>query len=144
MDNCCLNRLFDDLTQDRVYLEAEAVLSIIAHCEKQDWSLASSGALDYEISRIADAERQEQVRTLYSAASERIKVSDEAEVRAAFFQGQGLKPFDSLHLALAESGRCDVFLTTDDRLLRAAKRLGLTIQVANPVLWLMEALTDER
>jgi predicted nucleic acid-binding protein len=143
MDNCCLNRPFDDLTQDRVYLEAEAVLSIIAHCEKQDWSLASSGALDYEISKIADAERQEQVGTLYSTAGERIKISEEAETRSAFFHGQGLKPFDSLHLALAESGECDVFLTTDDRLLRAAKRLDLKMQVANPVSWLMEVLTDE-
>jgi hypothetical protein len=26
LDNCCLNRPFDDLSQDRVYLEAEAIL----------------------------------------------------------------------------------------------------------------------
>jgi predicted nucleic acid-binding protein len=144
MDNCCLNRPFDDLTQDRIYLEAEAVLAIVSRCEKHDWSFVSSGALDYEISKITETERQAQVQTLYSIANERIKISDEIETRAAFFQGQGLKPFDSLHLALAENGRCDVFLTTDDHLLNGSKRLNLNITVANPVSWLMEVITDEQ
>jgi hypothetical protein len=64
MDNCCLNRPFDDLTQDRIYFEAEAVLTIISRCEKHDWSFVSSGALDYEISRITETERQAQVQAL--------------------------------------------------------------------------------
>jgi len=36
MDICCFNRPFDDLSQDRIYLEAEAVLSImfVANGEK--------------------------------------------------------------------------------------------------------------
>jgi hypothetical protein len=57
------------------------------------------------LAEIPARERQAQVQTLYSIASERIIISDEIENRAAFFQGQGLKPFDSLHLALAENGR---------------------------------------
>ncbi|MDR0764761.1 MAG: hypothetical protein LBE65_04120 [Synergistaceae bacterium] len=28
LDNCCYNRPFDDLSQDRVYLEAEAVMAV--------------------------------------------------------------------------------------------------------------------
>jgi predicted nucleic acid-binding protein len=52
--------------------------------------------------------------------------------------------FDSLHLAAAESGGADVFLTTDDRLLRAAKQIEMNITVANPVTWLMEVLQNEQ
>jgi hypothetical protein len=68
LDNRCLNRPFDDLSQDRVYPEAEAILSIVA-----------DGA--------------------------------------------------------------DVFLTADDRLLRAAGKIELRTRAANPVPRLME-VTD--
>lgn len=45
-----------------------------------------------------------------------------------------------------ESGQTDVFLTTDDRLLRRAKRYHdrLDIQVENPFTWLQEVNSDER
>ena len=56
----------------------------------------------------------------------------------------GIKPFDSLHLALAEVNRADVFLTTDDRLLRAAGSVELAIKATNPVSWLMEVFDNER
>jgi len=142
MDACCLNRPYDDLSQDRIYLEAEAVLSIISHCEKGKWTLIASGAIDFELSNLFDTDRQEQVQMLYAAANERIKMSSEAEQRAVFFQKHGLKPFDSLHLALAETSGADIFLTTDDRLLRTAQKTDLRINIANPVSWLMEVIND--
>jgi predicted nucleic acid-binding protein len=144
MDVCCLNRPFDDLTQDRVYLEAEAVLSIVSHCEKGEWTLLASGILDSEMSRHPNADRLAQVRTLYSAAREWVCLSEAAESRAAFFQKNGVKPFDSLHLALAETTEADVFLTTDDRLLKSANRIGAKVKTANPVSWLMEVMNNER
>ena len=143
MDVCCLNRPFDDLSQDRIYFEAEAVLSIILRCEKGIWTLMESGVIDYELSNISDEERLEHVQTLYSTASERITLTKQAENRAKFFQNNGIKPFDSLHLALAEACGADVFITTDDRLLSAAKRLNVQIKTASPVIWLMEVLGDE-
>ena len=51
---------------------------------------------------------------------------------------------DSLHLALAEIAKVDVFLTTDDNFLRAASRMNLSITVANPVTWYMEVMQNER
>ena len=79
MDVCCLNRPFDDLSQDRIYLEAEAVLSIIAHCKKGEWSLIASSIIDFELSKLSDVDRQEQVQALYSAATERIMLTGDAE-----------------------------------------------------------------
>jgi predicted nucleic acid-binding protein len=61
-----------------------------------------------------------------------------------FFRQAGIKPFDSLHLALAETGGADVFLTTDNRLLRAAGKIELRTGVANPVTWLMEVTNNEQ
>jgi hypothetical protein len=39
LDTCCLNRPFDDETQDRIRLEAEAVGLILAHFQAGDWEL---------------------------------------------------------------------------------------------------------
>jgi predicted nucleic acid-binding protein len=49
---------------------------------------------------------------------------------------------DALHLASAESAKADIFLTTDDKLLKLATRLSTQLQVtvANPVFWLLSNL----
>ncbi len=58
---------------------------------------------------------------------------------------QKLEIHDALHLAFAEAGDADVFLTTDDRLLRKAKKFQsiLNIEVENPTIWLMNVLQIE-
>jgi len=126
-----------------VYLEAEAVLSIISRCEG-DWVLLSSAAIDLELSKIVDEGRRECVDMLYATAGERARVTEQTEQRAQHFQQNGVRPFDALHLAVAEAANADVFLTTDDRLLRTARNLGITITMANPVTWLMEVTKDEK
>ena len=57
----------------------------------------------------------------------------------------GFKPFDALHLACAESGNADVFLTTDDRLIKRSKRFisELRVRVENPLSWLLEVIENE-
>lgn len=58
----------------------------------------------------------------------------------------GFKELDALHLACAESGSVDIFLTTDDRLLRGAKRNNsfLRVRVENPYVWFQEVPRSER
>jgi predicted nucleic acid-binding protein len=57
----------------------------------------------------------------------------------------GFKFYDALHLAFAEAGGADVFLTTDDRLLRKAQQYknSITVTVENPVIWLMATLQED-
>jgi predicted nucleic acid-binding protein len=57
----------------------------------------------------------------------------------------GFGLYDSFHISCAEALRADVLLTTDDRLLRRARRYAnrIQVQISNPVTWLMDALTDE-
>ena len=143
MDVCCLNRPFDDLTQDRVYLEAEAVLSILTHCEQGDWTLLSSGVIDFELSRIVDVDRLERVNSIYSVANKHAPLTSEIELRAAVLQQTGLKPFDSLHIATAEGCGADIFLTTDDRLIKASSKSDFKVKISNPTLWLMEVTANE-
>jgi len=144
MDVCCLNRPFDDLTQERIQFESDAVLSIIARCESKQWTLVSSEIIDLEFKKQTDLRRLKKVQVLYSVASKRLVLTEQAQHRAEELQGRGIKVFDSLHLAVAELSHIDIFLTTDDTLLRAAERISKNITVANPVTWFMEVLRNER
>lgn len=58
LDVCCLNRPFDDQTQDRIHLESEAVLTILNCCQSREWQLVGSEVVDFEISKIPDEDRK--------------------------------------------------------------------------------------
>jgi predicted nucleic acid-binding protein len=144
LDVCCLNRPFDDQTQDRIRLEAEAVLIILAHVHAGDWHWTGSEALTYEIEQTPDLERRRRVGLLLTALTNVVRVEQSETGRAAQLEAHGFHPLDALHIACAESGGADVLLTTDDRLFRLAGRLAtqLQIRVANPLTWLRE-VADE-
>lgn len=144
LDVCCLNRPFDDLTQERIRLEAEAVLLILARCQSGRLQLIGSETIDFEVARIPDVDRRQRVLAMGSLARSRIVISETVESRARELQEHGFQPLDSLHLACAEAGNADTFLTTDDRLLRRAIRNRdiLRVPSANPVVWLMETTQD--
>lgn len=143
MDVCCLNRPFDYQDQDRIYLESEAILSIMAHCQTDEWELIASDIIDYELSRFSNSTKLQKVRALYSVATRRIHTSPEVREFSQTYCNKGIKRLDSLHLALCEVNKIDVLLTTDDKFMHAATRLNLTTKIANPVTWLMEVTTNE-
>jgi predicted nucleic acid-binding protein len=140
LDVSCLNRPFDDQSQARIRLEAEAVLFILERIDQGEWQQATSQVVTLETDAIADKERRRKLRALVQQPEVFVRLTEETYQRAGDLQALGLKPADALHVAAAESGRADVFLTCDDRLLRAAKRsrTKLHVRVANPVDWLKE------
>jgi predicted nucleic acid-binding protein len=146
LDVCCLNRPFDDQLQGRIRLESEAVLTILNGGEKEKWRLLNSEAIEFEISAIPEEERKKKVAALAAIAQEKTKLDEKIKLRAKELQKIGIKVYDALHLACAEYGGAEVFLTTDDQLLRKAKRNRnkLKTRVENPVLWLMEVTKIER
>ena len=144
LDTCCFNRPFDNLNSDIVQMESEAVLTIIDRCSRGLWELWLSDILLREIYAIPDLARQKKVLLLCRAAEDNIKVSESIRDRAKELAQLGIKTFDALHLASAEEGKMDIFLTTDRRFLNAAKRTNIKIKVSNPLIWLMEVLYDER
>ena len=100
----------------------------------------SSTALEIEIGRNPDADRRHDVAALLAFSNEVAVPRSRSAERAAYLQKLGFGVFDALHLASAELGRADVFLTTDDGLLRRAARHSneLRIRVRNPVSWYRE------
>ncbi len=143
LDSCCLNRPFDDQSSDKVRMESEAVLTIINRCEQSKWEYCKSDVLYDEINRTDDVFKMEKVLSLYDSATVYIELNEQIIARAKELIKASIKPFDSLHIASAEFGKADVFLTTDKKLINATKRTTLSVRVTNPVAWLIEVLYDE-
>lgn len=144
LDVCCLNRPFDDQSQDRIRLEGEAVKCVfdLIACGKHQW--IGSEVVEYEIRRHPNEQRRESLGVFLQSANERLVVTPEAVALAKRIAGNGIGDIDAMHMALAELGGCDIMLTTDDRLLRRAKRLSpaLRIRVVNPLRWVGEELVQ--
>jgi predicted nucleic acid-binding protein len=142
LDVCCLNRPFDDQRQDRVRLEAEAVLLILGRCEAGAWQWLSSAVVEEEVDNTPSHERRSRVKSMLSGAQSTVTLTATAVTHAKELQAMGFRTYDALHLACAEQARVDVFLTTEDRVLRIATRhtAQLQVRVANPLEWLLEVI----
>ena len=142
LDVCCLNRPFDDLQQERVRLEAEAVKSVLVYIGSRLWIGIGSEVINFEIGRIPDPDRQLEVGLIVSGFSEHIKLEEAGVRRGLELEVHGFGAVDALHLACAEQARADVLLTTDDLLLRKAIKYStrLSVRVANPWTWMEEVL----
>ena len=140
LDVCCLNRPFDNLSDARVKLEADAVLTILSKCEAGEWTLVSSDVIEREVSLLPDLQRLQKVQSLMLIANAKLNTTASSVRKAEAFQKKGVKVFDSYHLAVAIENGCDVFLTTDDRFLKKAVELKTKTIVENPAKWIVEVI----
>ncbi|MFK0735439.1 MAG: PIN domain-containing protein [Gloeotrichia echinulata GP01] len=145
LDACCLNRPFDDQTQSRIYLEAQAVITILNQCQTGTWKLINSSALIAELNQIPDLERLQNVKKLLSIAKIKVISSAFIEDRAAQLQKLGFSSYDASHIASAERSQADVFLTTDDRLFKKAQKNSqlINVKINNPIQWLADVIQAE-
>ena len=124
-----LNRPLDDLTSDRVRVEAEAVVSLLAAVEdgRVDW--IGSEYLDFEVEQDPDDERRRRVRSLLRLVRTRIETSRDVAGRARALERRGFRGLDALHVASAEAGGAELLVTTDDRMMRRAGRIASELKV---------------
>ncbi|WP_435546797.1 type II toxin-antitoxin system VapC family toxin [Desulfobacterium sp. N47] len=139
LDCCSLQRPFDDKSQPRIAVEAEAVLVILALCESGRLKLISSDALLFEIGRIPDQDRKDDALAILKIAKEAVELVPEIEALSRRLEASGLKPLDALHLAFASASKVAYFCTCDDKLLKKAKSFDeLNIKVVSPTEFVME------
>lgn len=139
LDNCCYNRLFDDRSNIRNYLEREAVLIVLQKAFDREIEIVGSDILEIEISKIKNDEKRNDVEGVYNAlVTDIVRVNSQIEMRAVQIREKSnIKAFDSLHLASAEAG-ADILLTTDIKFLKGCQRIKSKITVKNPVEFIME------
>lgn len=141
LDNCCYNRPFDDQAQLTVRLETVTKLAV-------QWMMATgvveyawSKALDYEISYNPFPKRRTSIQWWKSGAVAYVETTEEIIKRGEEIERLGVKPKDALHLASAEKGGCNVFLTTDRGILKKVSALG-GMKIMNPVQFITEDCND--
>lgn len=143
LDACCLNRPFNDQSQERIRLESEAVMLILQRVQADQLHWIGSEVLTFELNQTPDIARRLKLTMLLSVITRTITLSEVEYLRGQELESLGFKDMDALHLACAESGQVTTFLTTDDRLLRLARRQAdqLLVRVDNPVGWLLEEMS---
>jgi len=141
LDNCCYNRPFDDQSQERIYLESEAILSILKRGERQQFKILGSPILKLEMNQMRDEDKKQKVRNIYQVIHEEIPYTKEVRTRSEeIMKLSKIRSFDSLHIAIAESTNADFLLTTDDKLEKMASHLDLRVKVQNPLKFVLEVL----
>ena len=132
LDNCCYNRPFDDLSQLKVNIEANAKLyvqslikdKIIQLCYSY-MSLAEIFDCKIEYNKISILEFIAEVDAVY-IDYDKLKVIPLANEAIS----TGVKEKDANHTACAIIGECDYFLTTDKRLLNYKTD---KLKIVNPI-----------
>lgn len=142
LDVCCLNRPFDDQTQDRIHLESEAIITILKNIQENNWVWFGSSVVLFEINQTPNLDRKNRLLKLCDQFSDFIKLDEEIYTISEKLKKSGFKSYDSLHLACAKKANIDAFLSTDDKLVKKAiqKTSIITFRVSNPLIWLQEIL----
>ena len=139
LDNCCLSRIFDDLTYDRIRRERNAVLQIINHIQSDKLIWICSSWCMIEASNNPNQQSRGIIHTIImDYVSETITVTQKEQLRADKIKTLGFRSKDSLHIACAESGRSDVLLTTDRKMINKYRRVNkyIGVPIENPIAWL--------
>lgn len=141
LDTSCINRVFDDQSQPRIFLESSAMITILAMIESTALSLVSSEVLLFENARNPFEERRVFVSSVLAKAKVIQTVSPTLLNRAQQIEtSDAISGLDALHLACAEKLKFSYFITCDDRIVR--RYTGL-VKAINPVQFTVDQLKEK-
>ena len=130
LDNCALNRPYDDQTQIRITLETDAKLHIQSCIVKGDIELAWSYMLNFENSKNTNVAKRNAILEFSKIAKQLVVETENILKNANDIKKTGIKDIDALHIACAIEAECDYFVTTDDRVLKYSSE---KISILDPI-----------
>jgi predicted nucleic acid-binding protein len=135
LDNCSLNRPYDDQTQIRIAIEAQSKLYIQRLITEKKLDLVVSYVSRFENNANPYATKRNPIDLFFQNAAIFIDSSHSVSVdtRAAEIMKHKIKTKDALHLSCAIEAGCDSFITTDDGILRYKTT---DIQICSPITFL--------
>lgn len=136
LDNCCYNRPFDDQSQIKIHLEAQAKLYVQAKIREGVYELVWSYILDYENGKNPYEEKRLAIAPWRTIAS--TYIAEETEDILAFAESlasKGIKTYDALHISCAVAADCEYYLTTDKKLLNTQIS---EIKIVSPIAFVNE------
>jgi len=141
LDNCCLNRPYDDQSNLNVHLEAEAKVFVQNEILKKKYELAWSFMMDYEISSNPFHDRRIAFFNWKNISVIDIEPLEEILAKGKDLTKKNIKKKDALHIACAINAECEYFLTTDTKLL---KKEIPEIKLINPLDFLRQYYEGEK
>lgn len=138
LDNCCYNRPYDDQSQLKISLEAQAKLEIQQRIRDGKYDLVSSYILIAENSANPFEMKKTDIQNFidsytHTYVSENFK--DQIKKIAKEIMVTGVKLMDACHVASAILAGCCYFITTDTRLLKYKSE---KIKLLNPLSFILE------
>lgn len=130
LDNCCFNRPYDDQSQLRISLESQAKLQIQKEILQGEHELVWSFILEYENEQNPFDIRKMAIKDWKDVAKQSVSLNETIADFAKKLSDKGIKNKDALHISCAVYTGCDVFFTTDKKLLRTPIP---EIKIMNPI-----------
>ncbi len=115
---------------------------ILQLVETKKIELVTSSAIAFENSRNPFPQRRKWVVSCLKLSKKNLVINTAIRKRGRELEKQGIKPIDALHLAFAESGKVDYFLTCDDKVVKNYE--GMEMGVFNPVEFILKFTEEER
>mgnify|MGYP001553428606 CR=1 FL=1 len=140
LDTSVYNRPFDDQIQPRIWLETMAFFMILQLIETEEADLITSSVIAFENSNNPFAERKRWVTNCLKFSKKNLFLNDAIRKRASELERQGIKPIDALHVACAETGEAEYFLTCDDKIIKRYEEKEM--MTLNPVEFIFK-VTEE-
>jgi len=140
LDTSALNRIFDDQSQPRIYLESSSMLIVFMLIDSGEMQFVTSDVLLFENSNNPYEERREFVSLCVQKAIEILSVDEGILSRAEELEAQNVKGLDALHIACAEKIAVEYFITCDDNII---KRYQGPLKIQNPADFVMAKLRKE-
>nr|VFK79506.1 MAG: hypothetical protein BECKSD772D_GA0070982_105217 [Candidatus Kentron sp. SD] len=132
LDNCALNRPFDNQGHIRIRLETEAKLYLQEKIKTYEIDLVWSYILDIENDRNPFEEKKSAIAQWKRRAYVDIEETESLIETANRLVKTGIRAKDALHVAATIAGKADAFVTTDDKLLGKLANNG-EIRAVNPI-----------
>jgi predicted nucleic acid-binding protein len=129
LDNCSYNRPFDDQSQMRIFLEAQAKMHIQGLIIAGEIELVCSYMSVYENNDNPQEEHRESIASFLQYAVDFIDYDKvvAVEERAESIMKRKIKHKDAIHVSCAIESNCDYFITTDDEVLKKYRDSDITI-----------------
>lgn len=140
IDTSSLNRIFDDQTQGRIYLEVSAMLLVFSLIENREIDIVVSDVLVFENSKNPYEERRLFVNAVLRHAKLFQSVNEKILKKVQRIEILGIKGIDALHLACAEESGVDTFISCDDKII---KQYNGRLKVINPIEFARDFLHEE-
>jgi predicted nucleic acid-binding protein len=118
LDMCCFNRPYVDQTQPHIRIETEAKIVIQQKIKNTECELLWSSILVFECAKNPFAEHRIAILNWRNIASTMVMVNHSVLELATSLMSYGVGKYDALHVACSVAGGAQLFVTTDDRLLK--------------------------